>query len=93
MSFKQASNLQGGKIYKDDSDHLAVLEKLRINWLIFDVTIRIGCKDIQAHKVVLTEYSPYFQVIITQLFTEKNQKVIILQGVDGDATASVINFA
>ena len=93
MSFIQASNPQEGKIYKGDPNHLAVLEKLRINLLIYDVTIRIGCKDIQAHKVVLTEYFPYFQVMFSRQFTEKNQKVIVLQGVDGDATASLINFA
>ena len=93
MSFIQASNPQGGKIYKGDPDHLAVLEKLRFNWLIYDVTLRIGGKDIQVHKVVLTAYFPYFQVMFTQQFTEKNQKVIVLQGVDGDATASLIKFA
>ena len=59
----------------------------------YDVTLRIGNKEDQVHKVVLTAYFPYFQVKFTQQFTEKKQKVIEFQGVDGDATASLIKLA
>jgi len=93
MSAIQAYNSRGGKIYEDDHTQVSALKEFQINWLIFDVTICVGCLEIPAHKQVLKNYIPYFKVMFTQNFSEKNMKVIKLQGVDADATASLIKFA
>ena len=72
---------------------LETLNGLRQTGDLCDVTIVVGSRKIDSHKVVLSACSPYFRAMFTGEMTESRQKEVQIKDVDEKATAQLIDFA
>ncbi|OQV20094.1 Kelch-like protein 20 [Hypsibius exemplaris] len=58
-----------------------------------DVTLKAGIVEIDAHRKVLSAYSPYFRAMFASGLSESLQDEVELQHIDGSALEAVIIFA
>lgn len=83
--------------YEAGSKHgikaLMVMDDLRGRAQLCDVTIRVGKKRIQTHRLVLASFSSYFQAMFTGGLAESFEDTVTLKDVDSDAVQSLIDFA
>ena len=69
------------------------LDSIRKSEQLCDVTIRVGAKTFNAHKLILSACCPYFRAMFTQEMAESRQKEVTIQDVDEHAMELLIDFA
>lgn len=72
---------------------LESLDGLRHTSDLCDVTITVGSRKINAHKVILSACSPYFKAMFTGEMAESRQQEVHIKDVDEKATTQLIDFA
>ncbi|XP_052805467.1 kelch-like protein 18 isoform X2 [Mya arenaria] len=80
---------------KADLPNLAfpVLEDIRRQGKLCDVTLKVGDRKFRAHRIVLAASIPYFHAMFTHDMVESKQDEISMQGIDPNALESLVNFA
>ncbi|KAG2458235.1 KLH18 protein, partial [Polypterus senegalus] len=71
----------------------AVMEEIRRQGKLCDVTLKVGEHKFSAHRIVLAASIPYFHAMFTNDMMECKQDEIIMQGMDPSALEALINFA
>lgn len=70
-----------------------VMEEIRRQGKLCDVTLKVGEHKFSAHRIVLAASIPYFHAMFTSDMAESKQDQILLQGMDPSALESLINFS
>ncbi|XP_072116473.1 kelch-like protein 18 [Mobula birostris] len=70
-----------------------LMEEIRRQGKLCDVTLRIGDHKYSAHRIVLAASIPYFHAMFTNDMIECKQDEIVMQGMDPSALEALINFA
>ncbi|TNN42452.1 Kelch-like protein 18 [Liparis tanakae] len=70
-----------------------VMEEIRRQGKLCDVTLKVGDHKFSAHRVVLAASIPYFHAMFTMDMVECKQDEILMQGMDPSALEALINFA
>ncbi|XP_061411634.1 kelch-like protein 18 isoform X1 [Lethenteron reissneri] len=70
-----------------------VMEEIRRQGKLCDVTLRVGEHKYSAHRVVLAASIPYFHAMFTTDMAESKREEIVMQGTDPSALEALINFA
>ncbi|KAM9789658.1 kelch-like protein 18 [Neosynchiropus ocellatus] len=70
-----------------------VMEEIRRQGKLCDVTLKVGGHMFSAHRIVLAASIPYFHAMFTNDMMECKQDEILMQGMDPSALESLINFA
>eukprot|EP00079_Xenopus_tropicalis_P036279 XP_017950050.1 PREDICTED: kelch-like protein 18 isoform X2 [Xenopus tropicalis] len=70
-----------------------VMEEIRRQGKLCDVTLRVGEHKFSAHRIVLAASIPYFHAMFTNDMVECKQDEIVMQGMDASALEALINFA
>ena len=73
-------------------NRLGVLNNLRRQSCLCDVTLLTDCCKCDAHKVVLAACSDYFKAMFTSSMLEHNMDTITLHGVDGSYLKRLLDF-
>lgn len=60
--------------------------------VLCDLTIKIGSKDINAHRIVLASNSEYFEKMLTGSFHESNSKEICINEISSSALELIIDY-
>ena len=79
---------------KDHSkDSFVVMNQLRKEEQLCDITFRIGSHTFIAHRVVVASVSPYLRAMFTCGMKESSQEEIELRDIEPQAMASLIEYA
>ncbi|KAI3374822.1 hypothetical protein L3Q82_021036 [Scortum barcoo] len=70
-----------------------VMEEIRRQGKLCDVTLKVGDHKFSAHRIVLAASIPYFHAMFTNDMVECKQDEILMQGMDPSALEALINFA
>ncbi|MGH0129213.1 UNVERIFIED_CONTAM: hypothetical protein FKN15_069719 [Acipenser sinensis] len=70
-----------------------VMEEIRRQGKLCDVTLKVGDHKFSAHRIVLAAAIPFFHAMFTNDMMECKQDEIVMQGMDPSALESLINFA
>uniref|UniRef100_A0A3P8WCH7 Kelch-like family member 18 n=2 Tax=Cynoglossus semilaevis TaxID=244447 RepID=A0A3P8WCH7_CYNSE len=70
-----------------------VMEEIRRQGKLCDVTLKVGEHKFSAHRIVLAASIPYFHAMFTNDMVECKQDEILMQGMDPSALEALINFA
>ncbi|XP_078518579.1 kelch-like protein 18 isoform X2 [Lissotriton helveticus] len=70
-----------------------VMEEIRRQGKLCDVTLRVDEHKFSAHRIVLAASIPYFHAMFTTDMMECKQDEIVMQGMDPGALEALINFA
>lgn len=85
-----------GSMVVNVSEHSATLaagfQQLRENEQLCDVTIRVDGKDFKAHRAVLAASSEMLNVMLLGQWSDSNDKVIELYGVDQNSFSLLLDF-
>lgn len=75
------------------SQGFPVMEEIRRQGKLCDVTIKVDDQSFTCHRIVLAATIPYFQAMFTSDMAESTQREITMQGIDATAVEALINFA
>ena len=79
---------------KDHAHHLlSRMEGLRQDSQLCDVTLRVGSREISAHRLVLSACSQYFCAMFTNHMLESKQEYVTLSDMDEDSIQEIVDFA
>lgn len=81
------------KIKDHCSESFLVMNQLRREGQLCDVTFRIGQETFEAHRVVVASVSPYLRAMFTCGMKESTQDEIELRGIEPQAMAALINYS
>ena len=81
------------KIKEHCSESFVVMNQLRREEQLCDVTFKIGSSIFSAHRVVVASVSPYIRAMLTCGMKESSQAEIELKDIEPQAMASLINYA
>lgn len=81
------------KIKDHCSESFLVMNQLRREGQLCDVTFKIGSSTFSAHRVVVASVSPYLRAMFTCGMKESSQDEIELRDIEPQAMASLINYA
>ncbi|XP_041046024.1 kelch-like protein 18 [Carcharodon carcharias] len=70
-----------------------LMEEIRRQGKLCDVTLRVGDHKYTAHRIVLAASIPYFHAMFTNDMIECKQDEIVMQGMDPSSLEALINFA
>ncbi|XP_063740979.1 LOW QUALITY PROTEIN: kelch-like protein 18 [Eleginops maclovinus] len=70
-----------------------VMEEVRRQGKLCDVTLKAGGHKFSAHRIVLAASIPYFHAMFTNDMMECKQDEILMQGMDPSALEALVNFA
>ena len=83
--------------FRASGDHagrlLASMGSLRHDRQLCDVTLRVGAREISAHRLVLSACSQYFCAMFTNRMRESEQETVTLADVDPDSLEEIVDFA
>ncbi|XP_057297564.1 kelch-like protein 2 [Hydractinia symbiolongicarpus] len=82
-------------LFKNASHHsksFEILNTMRQQQLLCDVTVCVGNKNIQAHRATLASASPYFYAMFTGEMSESKQNIVNIKEVDADALELLIEY-
>ncbi|XP_030852767.1 actin-binding protein IPP-like [Strongylocentrotus purpuratus] len=68
------------------------LDRLRKDHIFCDVQLQVGPQLFQAHRLVLSACSPYFDALLTSGLSETHQDVINIQGVQPNIFEHLLEF-
>lgn len=74
------------------SDVFKHLSKLRKEDKLCDISIVVGEKVYNAHKVILISSSPYFEAMFLSGMVESHKSSVVLQNIDPDAFEAILNM-
>ena len=84
-------------LFRASRDHagrlLAKMGSLRRERQLCDVTLRVGHREIAAHRLVLSACSQYFCAMFTNRMRESEQESVTLADVDADCLEEIVDFA
>ena len=69
------------------------IQQMRDELKLCDVTLKIGAKEIQAHRLILAASSQYFYSMFIRDMIESRQEKIELKGVDPEAMELLVEFS
>ena len=75
------------------NDSFVVMNQLRKEGQLCDITFRIATHTFIAHRVVVASVSPYLRAMFTCGMKESSQEVIELRDIEPQAMASLIDYA
>ncbi|GLG94694.1 hypothetical protein R5R35_004288 [Gryllus longicercus] len=75
------------------SQGFPVMEEIRRQGKLCDVTLKVDSQSFSAHKIVLAANIPYFHAMFTHDMVEQKQRDITIQGIEATALEAMINFA
>lgn len=75
------------------SNAFPVMEDIRKQGKLCDVTIKVENSNFSAHRIVLCATIPYFNAMFTNDMLESRQKEVEVRGIDPSAMESLIQFA
>ena len=79
---------------KDHARHLLErMESLRRDRQLCDVVLKVGSREIPAHRLVLSACSRYFRAMFTNQMLESKQLCITLSDVDEGSMEEIVDFA
>ena len=81
------------KIKDHCSESFLVMNQLRREGQLCDVTFKIGSSTFPAHRVVVASVSPYLRAMFTCGMKESSQDEIELRDIEPQAMSSLINYA
>ena len=101
FSFKlvmaESCNTSGGCVMFQQADlannAFPVMEDIRKQGKLCDVTIKVDDKFFSAHRIVLCATIPYFNAMFTNDMLESRQREVEVRGIDPAAMESLIQFA
>lgn len=70
-----------------------VMEEIRRQGKLCDVTVRVDEASFSAHRIVLCATIPYFQAMFTSDMLESRQREVTIKGIDSAAMEQLIQFA
>lgn len=65
---------------------------LRCKRELCDVVLKVGSRQIYAHKIVLCASSPYFRGMLTNGFAESKQTEIEIKEIDANIMENLVDF-
>lgn len=80
-------------IMKHPKEALEIMNKLRLNGKLCDITLQVGEEKIFAHKIVMASASPYFKAMFTCGMREEVMETIPLHGIQSCTLSALVNFA
>lgn len=81
------------KIKDHCSESFQVMNQLRKDEQLCDITFKIGCETFRAHRVVVASVSPYLRAMFTCGMKESTQDEIELRDIEPQAMSALINYA
>lgn len=72
---------------------LPVMEEIRRQGKLCDITIHVEDSHFSAHRIVLCASIPYFHSMFTHDMMESRQREVTIKGIDPSAMESLIQFA
>jgi kelch-like protein 1/4/5 len=69
------------------------MESLRRDRQLCDVTLKVGSREICAHRLVLSSCSQYFCAMFTNHMLESKQDYVTLSDIDEDSIEEIVDFA
>ena len=66
--------------------------RLRSRRQLCDVVLRVGSRQIFAHRAILAANCAYFRAMFTSGLSECDQKSVLIKGLDGEAVDSLVEF-
>ena len=69
------------------------MNDLRLKKELCDVVLRVGGREIYAHRVILASFSPYFYAMFTSDLVESRQGTITLKDLDANSVELIVDFA
>lgn len=72
---------------------LSKMESLRREKQLCDIILRVGCREISAHRLVLSACSQYFCAMFTNQMLESKQEYVTLSDIDENSVEEIVNFA
>ncbi|CAJ0951772.1 unnamed protein product [Ranitomeya imitator] len=95
-SFTSDSEGDGSFVFEADEAwkefHSSLLHFYEVGELC-DITLKVGCKLIPCHKLVLACVIPYFRAMFLSDMAEAKQTLIEIRDFDGDAIEDLVRFA
>ncbi|XP_002734469.1 kelch-like protein 18 [Saccoglossus kowalevskii] len=70
-----------------------VMESIRRQGKLCDVTLKVGEQKFSAHRIVLAAAIPYFHAMFTHDMVESKQDEIVMQGIEPSVLESFVNYA
>merc|ERR1719500_1089199 len=70
-----------------------MMESIRREGQLCDVTLTVGEHSLAAHRIVLAANIPYFRAMFTHNMVESRQSTIPMSCIDSSALESLVNFA
>jgi len=70
-----------------------MMESIRREGKLCDVTLTVGEHSLAAHRIVLAANIPYFRAMFTHNMVESRQSTIPMSCIDSSALESLVNFA
>lgn len=93
----QSMDSSSSSIQPASNDHaqclLTKMESLRQDHHLCDVILKVGSREIPAHRLVLSACSPYFCAMFTNQMLESKQLYITLSEVDEESMETIVDFA
>uniref|UniRef100_A0A8C9SBC7 Kelch-like family member 18 n=2 Tax=Scleropages formosus TaxID=113540 RepID=A0A8C9SBC7_SCLFO len=93
MVFEELEDLMHFSVHDLPNRGYAVMEEVRRQGKLCDVTLKVGDHKFSAHRIVLAASIPYFHAMFTNDMVECKQDEILMQGMDPSALEALINFA
>jgi len=75
------------------SSGFPMMENIRREGKLCDVTLTVGEHSLSAHRIVLAANIPYFRAMFTHNMVESRQSTISMSCIDSSALESLVNFA
>ncbi|XP_071942041.1 kelch-like protein 18 isoform X1 [Antedon mediterranea] len=70
-----------------------IMEEIRRQGKLCDVTLKVGNEQFTAHRIVLAAAVPYFHAMFTTDMVESKQDEIMIQGIEPSALEDLVNYA
>ncbi|XP_045082647.1 kelch-like protein 18 isoform X2 [Coregonus clupeaformis] len=93
MIYEELEDLMHFSVHDLPGRGYAVMEEIRRQGKLCDVTLKVGDHKFSAHRIVLAASIPYFHAMFTNDMVECKQDEIVMQGMDPSALEALINFA
>ncbi|XP_026466125.1 kelch-like protein 18 [Ctenocephalides felis] len=75
------------------AEGLTVMEEIRRQGKLCDVTLKVEDQSFSAHRIVLAASIPYFYAMFTHNMVESKKRDIVMKGIEPKALETLINFA
>jgi len=88
-----ARDLQVFSAREHPSEAFERIQQMRDEQKLCDITLKVGEREIRAHRLVLAATSQYFYSMFVRDMVESRQERVELKGVDPDAMQQLVEFS